>query len=258
MKLRYFLTNSYENLRNNIEENLSRYSQETSWAESYFDGNFEAETNIEVSLPQLVKSSKPSLDVDNVKILYPALRNLTPEQAMDGRLWTHLAHIEYWDYMHARWGIDGENTTGSDSDDAENKNRKLAKQIKDRYFLSSNENSRSLIRNGIARLWWFGYLTYDPNNTEDHFALTNTLLDYQDTQAALLERTFGKNPEVLKVCLTILAEYMPVIREKGGRTIIQDLGKYVNILGGTYFLDTMDKTVLKEKITAFIGRKLQG
>ena len=256
MKLRYFLTNSYESLRNNIEENLTRYSKDSFWADSCFDGNFDAETNIDVFLPELIKSSKPSLDIDNVKILYSALKHLTPEQAMDGRLWAHLAHIEYWDYMRIRWEVDGENAGGDNTDEAENK--KLAKQIKDRYFLSSNENSRSLIRNGIARLWWFGYLTYDPNNTEDHFALTHTLLDYQDTQAALLERTFGKNPEVLKVCLKVLAEHMSRIREKGGRVIIQDLGKYVNLLGGTYFLDTMDKMMLKEKITAFIERKLQG
>ena len=202
MKLKYFLTNSYETLRNNIEENLTRYSNESSWVESCFDGNFDAETNIDVFLPELIKSSKPSLDIDNVKILYSALKHLTPEQAMDGRLWAHLAHIEYWDYMRIRWEVDGENASGDDTHEAENK--KLAKQIKDRYFLLSNENSRSLIRNGIARLWWFGYLTYDLNNTEDHFALTNTLLDYQDTQAALLERTFGKNPEVLKVCLKVL------------------------------------------------------
>ena len=53
---------------------------------------------------------------------------------------------------------------------------------------------------------------------------------------------------------------MNEIKNSGGRAkeIIQELGKYVNLLGGTYFLDTMDKTVLKEKITAFIERKLQG
>ena len=150
MKLRYFLTNSYESLRNNIEENLTRYSKDSFWADSCFDGNFDAETNIDVFLPELIKSSKPSLDIDNVKILYSALKHLTPEQAMDGRLWAHLAHIEYWDYMRIRWEVDGENAGGDDTDEAENK--KLAKQIKDRYFLSSNENSRSLIRNGIARL----------------------------------------------------------------------------------------------------------
>lgn len=257
MKLKYFLTNSYETLRNNIEENLTRYSNESSWVESCFDGNFDAETNIDVFLPELIKSSKPSLDIDNVKILYSALKHLTPEQAMDGRLWTHLTHVEYWNYMHARWGIDAEKITDGGTPEDEEKNKKLSKQIKDHYFLLSDDNSRSLIRNGIARLWWFGYLTYE-ENTEDHFALTKTLLDYQDTQQALLERAFGKNPEILKVCLRILSDYMPEIRANGGRDVIQDLGKYVNLLGGTYFLDTMDKSMLKEKIIAFIERKLQG
>ena len=137
MQLRYFLTNSYEILRNNVEENLIRYSKDSSWTESYFDGNFDAETNIEVSLPELIKSPKSSLDIDNVKILFPALKHLTPEQAMDGRLWAHLTHVEYWNYMHARWGIGREDIVDSESPEADEKNKNLSKQIKDRYFLSS-------------------------------------------------------------------------------------------------------------------------
>ena len=257
MKLKYLLTNKYELLRDSIGDNLQKYVSKTPWVESYFDESFDAEAPIEVSLPGLVESSKPSSDLNNVKILYPALKHLTPEQATDGRLWTHLTHIEYWKYMRSRWGSDSKNMVDGSAEGTDGQNKNLARQIKDRYFLSSDENSRALIRNGIARLWWFGYLTYDPHDTEDHFALTKTLLDYQDTQAALLERTYGKNPEVLKVCLRVLAKYMPSIREKGGRAIIQDLGKYINLLGGTYFLDTMDKAVVKDKVTAFIERKLQ-
>ncbi|WP_367869913.1 DUF6339 family protein [Paenibacillus larvae] len=32
--------------------------------------------------------------------------------------------------------------------------------IKERYFLMANRD-RALIRNGIARLWWYGYVSYD-------------------------------------------------------------------------------------------------
>ena len=258
MRLRYFLTNQYEQLRADIGDNLSKYISETPWIESCFDENFDAEAPVEVFLPKLISSPKPAVDIDNVKLLYNALINLTPEQATDGRLWAHLSHVEYWEYMRARWDVDRKDIAEEDTAQAKDRNSNLARQIKDRYFLASDENSRSLIRNGISRLWWFGYLTYDRHNSEDPFALTKTLLDYQDTQAALLERTFGKNPEVLKVCLKVLTEYMPLIRQSGGRSVIQGLGKYINLLGGTYFLDTMDKSVFEEKVTAFVRRKLQG
>lgn len=246
MKLKYFLTSRHEQLRNDIDKNLSlhRYSSDAPWMEEYFNGErFDAETSIEDNLPALLVSSNPASDLENVKRLYPQLLNLTVEQAMDGRLWSHLTHIKYWNYMRTRWG-------GGESDSVG--------KIKDRYFFSSDENSRALIRNGIARLWWFGYLTYDRSNTEDQFALTKTLLEYQNTQAALLERAFGKSREVLKTCLSVLSEYMPRIKENGGATVVKEFGKYVNLIGGTYFLDTMDKTVLREKIAAFIERKLQG
>ena len=257
MKLRYFLTNQYEQLRDNIGDNLLKYATETPWIESCFNEAFDAEAPVEVFLPELIKSPKASVDIDNVKLLYSALKHLTAEQAADGRLWTHFSHIEYWEYMRVRWGVDSENIADGAGKEADDQNKNIVKQIRDRYFLFSDENSRALIRNGIARLWWFGYLTYDQNNTEDPFVLTKTLLDYQDTQAALLERTFGKNAEVLKVCLKVLTEYMPKIRANGGRAVIQGLGKYINLLGGTYFLDTMDKAVLKDKVTAFVERKLQ-
>ena len=261
MLLKYFLTNLYEQLQDVIGDNLSKYTSATPWIESVLGDNFDAEAPVQVSLPALIVSTDPSCDFENVKLLYPALQHLTPEQATDGRLWAHLSHIEYWKYMRARWPIGNDDLVKDESGNSDDKKQKLVTRIRERYFLHSDGNdpvgnSRFLIRNGISRLWWFGYLTFD-RHAKDPFALTKTLLEYQDTQAALLERTFGKNPEVLKVCLKVLAENMPSIRQNGGRAVIQGLGKYINLLGGTYLLDTMDKTVLKEKVTAFVRRKLQ-
>ena len=258
MRLKYFLTSKHNQLRDDIEKNLAKYAAEHTWIDSVFDERFDAEARIEITLPALIESPDSSKDIDNVKLIYPALKHLTVEQAMDGRLWTHLTHVEYWNYMRKRWDVDGENIKDGESIEENEKKQKLAKKIKERYFLYSEDNSRALIRNGIARLWWFGYLTYDSNNSEAPFALTQVLLEYQDIQAALLERTFGKNRDILQICLIALREKMDEIKNSGGRAkeIIQDLGKYVNLLGGTYFLDTMDKTMLKEKITAFIDRKL--
>lgn len=258
MRLKYFLTNSYEQLQNKIGENIQRYTNEDPWIEEFFCERFDAETRIDVFLPKLLETPKPGNDFDNVKTLYSALKCLTPQQAMDQRLWAHLAHIEYWNYMRVRWGKDSANDADETLNPSEEKLPQRIKQIKDRYFLSSEGNSRSLIRNGIARLWWFGYLTDDPNNTQPPFALTKTLLEYQDTQAALLERAFGKNRQVLWICLEVLAEHMSEIRKGGGRIIIQALGKYINRLGGTYFLDTMDKTALRNKIDTFIRSMLRG
>ena len=243
-KLRYLLEEPYGFLVQKISENINRYAEEKSWLTGYLQENisrkFDADTRITADLPNL----DPNLDdVVNVRLLFEAMQHLTVVQAMDKRLWTHLTHIKYWKYMQKRWD-----------------SAKSAESIKSRYFFESEGNSRSLIRNGIARLWWFGYLTYDSTNKDNPFMLTETLLEYQDIQAALLERTFGKNRDVLQICLLCLREKMNEIKNSGGRAkaIIQELGKYVNLLGGTYFLDTMDKTMLKEKITAFIERKLQG
>src|SRR5580692_6429389 len=42
-------------------------------------------------------------DFENAKILFNAYRDLTPLQASDIRLWTYLAHADYYPYMKRRW-----------------------------------------------------------------------------------------------------------------------------------------------------------
>ncbi|MEV2908009.1 DUF6339 family protein [Paenibacillus larvae] len=55
----------------------------------------------------------------------------------------------FLDNMRKRWPVE----SYLDKDKPE-------EAIKERYFLMANRD-RALIRNGIARLWWYGYVSYD-------------------------------------------------------------------------------------------------
>ncbi|HYC60717.1 MAG TPA: DUF6339 family protein [Thermoanaerobaculia bacterium] len=91
-------------------------------------------------------------DIENAMRLHRALPHLTPLQARDPRLWTRLAHVDLWTYMRDRWPVE------RFADDAD----KRIRFVEGRYFVARSE-SRALLRNGIARLWWTARLSYDGN-----------------------------------------------------------------------------------------------
>jgi hypothetical protein len=149
-----------------------------------------------------------------------------------------MTHIQNWDYMKNRWSISS--TSAKDKDNF----------ITERYFLKTN-NSRWLIRNGISRLWWFGYLTYTDT---DQWALTDTLLDLQDIQAALLERSYGRNRNVLLATLRVITETRTELEEAlqnkygGLKKGYQALGIYVGLMGGPSLLDTLSASQIEKGI----------
>src|SRR5258707_284438 len=138
-----------ERLRQNIRPNAARYSAGEPWLADYFGSDvwslqsrIDMPEGVELKLP----ASKTELfDLENTKALYSALRHLTPMQAADERLWVHMSHVAYWDYMRKRWGV--EQYAGKP---------RFGEIVQERYFFMP-DRPRALIRNGIARLWWYGY-----------------------------------------------------------------------------------------------------
>lgn len=172
-------------------------------------------------------------EIENTKIIYNAFRELTPTQASDPRLWSYLTHVTCWNYMRKRWPVE-----------------KLAKDkkldyIKDRYFIQKT-NLRTLTHNGISRLWWFGYLTYDETR-ENPWELTETLLKGTDLPTSLLERAIGANKNIRNGVLEFFYENPALITSKS----VQEILKLLNLVGGVRnlpFLTTDEIKVILEQI----------
>ncbi len=77
-----------------------------------------------------------------------SLPSLTPLQASDQRLWAYFPHVSHWRYMRKRWPV--EQYVAKDRS-----NDKYKDYMNQRYLYMA-DRSRSLLRNGIARLWWYG------------------------------------------------------------------------------------------------------
>ena len=126
----------------------------------------------------------------------------------------------------------------------DNENDKL-----DRYFFSKPKHGyskRPLFRNGIARLWWIGYHTYDSKRTNP-YELTEFICRDQDYINNLLDIGFASNAAITRAIISALLD-----AEKNGITVNRDLvrtiSQYVNMLGGIYILDCLSYEEIYSKI----------
>jgi hypothetical protein len=218
-------------LAGSVAENLARYKRDQPWLSEFTDGSpWEVETGFVPAEPiELVLPDGDNLkDVENSIRMHKALPELTPAQARDPRLWAHLTHVELWEYMRRRWPIE-KNLT----------DKQRAKNfIESRYFVTRSE-SRALLRNGAARLWWLAKLSHDASR-DNPYELTGILLSTLDITQQILERSLGRAPAIVHGFLQFL-QINPELYAGGNvsRERVRQLAKYLNLSGGVYLLDCL-------------------
>lgn len=171
-------------------------------------------------------------DLTNIKKLYGNLRNtISDSLAADERIWVGMIFSEALEYMKYRWHVDD------------------LKKMTNRYFFAYS-GQRSLFRNGLARLWWIGRLTYE-DDAEDHYCRTKYLVSKQDAIETFCGRNIYNNTDLLKTTLAVMQRE----EEKGvsfNREFIRDIAKYMNMLGGVYILDAIPSETISKKIESYI------
>lgn len=210
---------------------LPRYKDRSPWADKVKDGTKKKLfAGLDVTLPTLLPPAGDNLrDLENSKLVFEAFRHLTPLQARDPRLWTRLAHVEFWPYMRKRWDV-GKH----DADPG-----KAERYVLAHYFVTQAQ-SRALLRHGIARLWWYAKLTHDESRA-DPYQLTAVLLSYLDIAQQVLERSMGRAVAVRSGFLEYIAENKDRLGKSAGerRHRIRELAKVLNLRGGVTLLDTL-------------------
>jgi hypothetical protein len=244
--LKCFRQAHLDQLHANLLNVLDKYKKNESWVGDFF-GAAPWSSDTPLWLPAGTELIHPEQqlhhDLENTKRLHTALKHLTIAQATDERLWAWLTHVQFWSYMRARWPIETyQRETATPSG--------IVVNVQDRYFFTGNRD-RSLVHNGIARLWWYGHVSYDPSRP-DPYELTTVLLQKLDIAQSLLERSFSRNPAVTKAVLRVLIEQKAEGRDLSQRESFRTLMKHLNRLGGIAVLDLLNeddiKAELEEKI----------
>jgi hypothetical protein len=236
--LKFIKGGSFERLVANITTNEKRYSDAAPWLDSYFGGSswsvpsdIVAPESIELQMP---KSKIEHFDLENTRIVYSALKHLSPVQASDPRLWAYFTHISHWDYMRARWPAE-QYVNGND----------FRNVMQQRYFFMG-DRSRAPLRNGMARLWWYGYSSYD-STREDPFELTGPLLKTLDITQNLLENAQGRSVQIMQTVLKVVQERSFYKREE-----FRSLANYINNIGGVTIIDALPA----EELSDLVSRKI--
>lgn len=240
MKLQFFSRSFVTRLQQTAGANVSKYGQGTAWLDNLVASQrYIHESNYVVEPPPvLLTSAEPADDAENARRVFNWLRHLTPAVAMELRLWAHLTHCVFADYMRVRWPAVNETL------------------VQRRYLFEGNSFA-SLSRNGIARLWWAAYLTRDEKRG-DPFELTDILFLRQDIQVAVLERAMGKCRGIRVALLEFIRDNQDWLSEQSFGKRIQFIAKEVNLLGGVAVLDAVPDGEIRsflEKVGASIAHR---
>lgn len=258
-----FLQNALDSLQKDIDENYVKYQLPNSWIKEYFKekniSRYSFNANLDINDYQLVLGG-PENDFQNARILFEAFKGkINPVQASDLRLWAYLAHVDHWDYMVSRWKI---NALDQDYDDVEKKDsddrkrilyNKAIDRIKSRYFFD-HIGSKAFVRQGIARLYWSAYLTYDATN-EDPYEYTKTLFKTQDIFTSITERSYARNRVIILAILKELKK-RPQLSRDGIRRFLAKLNQAgaITVLD---FLNSAQANQLCEKLMDEVYKELK-
>lgn len=238
MRPPFFSARFVARLHERASENQSSYGDDHSWLDTFAGGQpYRHESNLVVDPPPELRfdgDDADSRDAENAMRVYQWLRKLTPAIAMEERLWAYLTHVTFAEYMAKRWPP---------------KNKGAV----ERRYLFEGGSFSSLARNGIARLWWAGYLTIDEKR-DDPFELTRTLFLRQDIQVSLLERSLGKCRGVRHGVLEYLRVNESWLSSESFGKRIQFILKELNLLGGVAVLDALPPDGFQAALDA-IGRR---
>lgn len=238
-----------DSLRVNISKNLKSYTADPVWVASVGGrSDRDIETSLVLRRPEIElfePESEDHKDIENAIRLHKAMPEFTRFQARDPRLWTRLSHVELWPYMRKRWPIEKYMKDGV----------KVAQgRVLERYFIAQSQ-SRALMRNGVARLWWGAHLTHDAKRANP-YELTGVLFSTLDIAQQILERGMGRAPAVLHGFLEFLLKYNTELLTGGdaNRARIRMLAKFLNMHGGVCILDCLSKAEVMDLLDAEYGQ----
>ena len=200
----------------------------------------------------LAERVDPTSDVDTAITLFEAFPSLNPLQASSAGFWTHLTHVELWNYMRCRFPLQ----TG---DDRKSRDSRIAK-IEEKWFLPQTPSQSALIHHPLAGLWWGVRLSVAPERGEaNKYDLTRILYRNLDLPTRTLGTyELGRLPAAVKGTLGYVFDH-PDLFEEEYEAKMRAIMRLLNSIGGVLQLGCLDETFFRVKIdenrSSWIGAK---
>ena len=214
------------------------YLREVPFAAAGFEELESPDIELCESLPA---RADPASDVDTAIALFEAFPSLNPLQASSAGFWTHLTHVELWDYMRRRFPL----PTGGDRKSRESR---IAK-IEEKWFLPQTPSQSALIHHPLAGLWWGVKLSVAPERGEDRkYDLTRILYRNLDLPTRTLGTyELGRLPAAVKGTLGYVFDH-PELFEEEYEAKMRAIMRLLNSIGGVLQLGCLEEKFFRSKI----------
>lgn len=245
MRLMYLEQDGIDDLKMNFSVYKKHFSDDTN---EWFVKKFSEKGWLKESKIQC-KDFTLNFDMDfsvsdrkNVEILYEALKDLNPSNALDERLWAGMLFGQLWDFVKYR--RKEELKSGNE--------REVLNS-----FLFMRGTKRSCFINCLSRLWWTGFLLYDGKAT-NHYAAVDLITEsaYASNLMLLSSNNFMANKDLALGIMDSISERKNK-GEKIGRYHFVDANKYLNCIGGITLLDSLTrddtKNIIKTRLDKIYG-----
>lgn len=247
MELYFLKQKALDYLKANMDSLYINYYRERTndWIKELFDYDpFEVFMTIPDFELMPINDKKGELDLENCKILFSKLINLSESQASDERLWAGLCNSTFYNYVRLRWNYPNMKFKTPEKDSG---------AILSRFFFSGGTRS-GFYRNTLAKYWWVGHGTYQAT-AQNKFELLDALGpdDFSTKVTDLFySNTFASNPTITKgICSA-----WKIFSDRGiklpTREYFRPALQYLNALGGGILLDVLSEEEIKDVFFDFI------
>lgn len=173
------------------------------------------------------KENPDETDFENAKRLFTHLK-ITESQACDERLWMGLTFSKFYNYMLYRYSP-------------------TMSMFTNKWLFQKNNAKIQIFRQGLSMLWWYTYITYDKNNKENPFELTEFAFRHKDFLISIYSRSFCGSKNVTLGLIRALRDFEKDGGNVSSRELYNGLIKYISFLGGAYIVDTFTEQEIYDK-----------
>lgn len=243
MKLLYLDREAIDDVKMNFSDYKSHFTDETNewFLDKFREKDWIHESKIQCGEFELnYDEDYNKSDRENVKIIFEALKDLSPAKASDERLWAGILFGQLWKFVKYRRAT--ELKSGNE--------REILNS-----FLFMRGIKRSCFINCLSRLWWAGYLLYDSTD-RNHYASIDLISDsaFPSNIMLLSSSNFMANKELALGVLDCIFERKQK-GEKIGRYHFVIANKYLNCIGGVTLLDAMSREEVKRSVNGRLDKE---
>lgn len=232
MMLGFFTEEAYDKLFESVNENKNKYLDTCDWVSNFFkpDEKWYGISSQQVDnfipyCPNIERKSES--DIENAIRLYKAFHSITPLQATNKYMWAYMCHMDKScrKYMQYRW---------SNSNPAQ------------KYFVPQEGGMGLYFFNGLSRLWWWVHLTYDKENKENPYALTEILFKNQMLGKDILDTLNRANLKRMKGILLAIQAFQNQYNPKNIVDYFRECKKELNQYAAIRMFDFLEYEDIRE------------